>query len=117
MQNILNQGNNQNVGNQSQIQQNQNQLNTGRAPGGKNIFFRKNGTGEKDPPLMIQCMDNEKVSEVIKRYRTKANDHDNSKRFIFNAKQLNESLTVAEAGLTDNSNIFVVTTKGVKGAY
>jgi len=27
------------------------------------------------------------------------------------------SLTVGEAGLTDNANIFVVTTRGVKGAY
>ena len=91
---------------------NQNQI---RVPGGKNIFFRKNG--ENAPPLMIQCIDNEKVSVIIKRYRTKANDYDKSKRFIFNAKQLNESLTVAEAGLTDNSNIFVVTTEGVKGGY
>ena len=77
MERILNQGNNQ-----SQIQHNP--FNIGRAPGFKNIFFRKNGGNE--PPLMIQCMDNEKISKVIKRYRTKANDDNNSIKFIYNAK-------------------------------
>ena len=66
---------------------------------------------------MIQCLDTDRLSEVIQRYRVKSNDNDDSKKFIFNAKQLNMSLTVGEAGLTDNANIFVVTTRGVKGAY
>ncbi len=38
------------------------------------------------------------------------------KKFIFNAKALNPSLTVAEAGLNEGANIFVVNTAGVKGA-
>ena len=66
---------------------------------------------------MIQCTDNDSVGEVIRRYRIKAGDQDTSKKFIFNAKQLNESLSVAEAGLSNNANIFVVTTRGVKGAF
>ena len=39
------------------------------------------------------------------------------KKFIFNAKNLNPSLSLAEAGIAHNSNIFVVTTKGVHGAF
>ena len=54
---------------------------------------------------------------LCQRYRTKSSDTDTSKKFIFNAKQLNPALSVAEAGLTDNANIFVVTTRGVEGAY
>ena len=46
----------------------------------------------------------------------KSQDYDESKKFIFNAKNLAPSLTVAEAGLIDNSYIFVVATKGIKGA-
>ena len=111
--NNFNQGN---TGNQNQSQQNQNSSNSGNNPGGISVFFRKSGTGQSDPPIMIQCMPNEKVSELINRYRTKSGDHDPTKKFIFNAKQLNETLSCAEAGLTNNSNIFVVTTEGVKGA-
>ena len=66
---------------------------------------------------MILCTDDELVSDIIQKYRNKTGDKDESKKFIFNAKQLNSSLTVKMAGITDNSNIFVVTTKGDKGAY
>jgi len=66
--------------------------------------------------IEIQCLSDEKVSDVIQRYRTKSNDRDPTKKFIFNAKALNCDLTVAEAGLTNNGNIFVVSTKGIKGA-
>ena len=69
-----------------------------------------------DYPLKIQCTKNEKVSDLIERYRTKAVDHDTTKRFIFNAKELNKDLTIEEAGLSEGSNIFVVTTAGIKGA-
>ena len=86
--------------------------------GGMSIIFRASGGGgQNGPPLTIQCLAEEKVSDLINRYRTKANDHDKSKKFIFNAKALNVDLSVSEAGLTNNANVFVVTTKGVKGAY
>ena len=65
---------------------------------------------------MIQCTPNDKVSDIIEKYRNKANDRDDTKKFIFNAKNLNTSLSVAEAGITNNANIFVVATKGIKGA-
>ena len=63
----------------------------------------------------IQCILDEKVSKVIERYRMQANDVETNKKYIFNAMPLNLTLTVAEAGLSDDSNIFVVSTKGVRG--
>ena len=64
----------------------------------------------------IQAKLDEKVSEIIQRYRFIANDHELTRKFIFNAKPLNYNLTLAEAGLSNNANIFVVSTKGIKGA-
>ena len=87
-------------------------------PNGLNVVFRVSGPGGQGrPPLTIQARIDEKVSDLIQRYRDKSGDHDTTKKFIFNAKNLNQSLTVGEAGITNNGNIFVVTTHGVKGAY
>ena len=62
-------------------------------------------------------MPDEKVATLIERYRNKAGDRDQTKKFIFNDKNLNPSLSLAEAGIAHNSNIFVVTTKGVHGDF
>ena len=83
--------------------------------GGINVFFRAGQNGENGS-IMVQCTLEERVSEVIKRYGTKAMEDTNKKKFIFNAKALVPSLTVAEAGLPEGANIFVVNTAGVKGA-
>ena len=63
----------------------------------------------------IQCILDEKVSKVIERYRMQANDVETNTKFIFNAHPLNPTLTVAEAGLFDDSNIFAMSTEGVRG--
>ena len=74
------------------------------------IIFRKSGAvGQVSNPIMVQCMPDEKVSEVIEKYRNKSGDRDPTKKFIFNAHPISQTLTVAEAGLTNNANIFVVT--------
>ena len=83
--------------------------------GGINVYFRAGQNGENGS-IMVQCTLEERVSEVIKRYGTKAMEDTNKKKFIFNAKALVPSLTVAEAGLQEGANIFVVNTAGVKGA-
>ena len=61
----------------------------------------------------------EKFENVIKRF-CDLNGIETNKRkelkFIFEAKPLNPSLTVAEAGITNNAYVFVVSDKGVKGA-
>ena len=69
-----------------------------------NVIFKKDG------PIMINCKLNEKISEIIKRYREKSSDNEKNIKFIFNAKELKPSNSVAEAGLLEYSNIFVVRT-------
>ena len=56
------------------------------------------------------------MSEIIQRYRTKADFHEEAK-FVFNAKNLAPSLSVIEAGITDGSIVFVVRIKYVKGVF
>ncbi len=102
----------------NQQNSNQNSSSQPSQQGGINVVFRASGQGgQGKPPLMIQCQLNERVSDLIQRYRTKSGDRDPSKKFIFNAKNLNQSLTIEQAGITNNGNIFVVTTQGIKGAY
>ena len=80
-----------------------------------NVYFRAGAQGENGH-IMIQCTMNDKVSDLIERYKTKSQEDVSKKKFIFNAKALNPSLTVSEAGLQEGANIFVVNTAGVKGA-
>ena len=75
------------------------------------VFFSKG----KDKRYFVQCYFNEKIANVIKRYRNMALDYNDTEKFIFNAKALNPSITVAEAGLHNNDNIFVVETEGIRG--
>ena len=76
------------------------------------VVFRKSGEDTKIyPPIMMQCNKNEKVSDLIERYRIKSGDRDLSERFIYNAKDLNFSLSVEEAGISNNSNIFMIKVK------
>ena len=79
-----------------------------------NISFRS-GCGFKSR-TDIQCLLNEKVSDIIQRYREISGDNDPKKKFVFNAKDMDLSLTVDEAGLVNNSFINVYTTKCIKGA-
>ena len=53
---------------------------------------------------------------ILEKYKNKSGDRNPEKKFIFNAKMLSPDLTLSEAGITNNSNIFVVSTKGIKGA-
>ena len=87
------------------------------APRNLNVVFRVSGQqNEKTQNLIIPCKGDEKVSTLIQRYRDKSGDEDPTKRFIYNAKNLDQSLTVEKAGITNNGNIFVVNTQGMKGA-
>ena len=79
------------------------------------IIFRTSSATD-DKPIKIQCTSTDLVSDVIDRYRAKSEDKDRTKKFIFNAKELDQTLTVGAAGLTEGSNIFVVTTQGIYGA-
>ena len=93
-------------------QQNDNNVNSPQTQNSNNIsvaFRRQIGEGPPKPPLIIQCTLNDKVSSLIQSYCNKTGDHDiQHRKFIFNAKKLNETLTVAEAGMNNNSVIFVL---------
>ena len=78
------------------------------------VFRTSNQTD--DLPVKIQCLKSDLLSSVFEKYRNKANDKDMTKKFIFNAKQLDKTMTVGEAGLYEGSTIFVVTTENIVGA-
>ena len=81
-------------------------------------MFKVRGIGNREDigQITIQIQSDEKVSELIKRYRIKTNDREPKKKFIFNAKALNPNLTCAEAGLYNNSIVQVLNTKDIEGA-
>ena len=80
------------------------------------IIFRRSGASKaSEQPIMIQCSRKDKVSDVIKKYRNESQDFDETKKFIYNAIQLNPSLTLEEANMCNNANVFVVVTQGIVG--
>ena len=81
-----------------------------------NILFHVRGSYDfSNMQIIIQIDINEKVSTLIQKYRNKTQDFEEKKKFIFNAKELNPSLSCEEAGLCNNSIIFVINTKNVDG--
>ena len=75
------------------------------------VQFHKRGYN----PVHVLCKLNDFVSDIIKKYRKYSLDNDQDERFIFNAKILNKNLTVADAGLNNNSIVVVSETKGIMG--
>ena len=70
------------------------------------LFFNQRfGWGEK---IAVTCLKEEKISEIIQKYRNKSGDFDLHRTFIFGARKLNPSLTVMEQGLNDLNTITVV---------
>ena len=63
----------------------------------------------------IHCNTEEKISNVIKRYREVANDYDKN-RFIFNGKEFNISSTISESKFCNGDIIFVCTQGVLKGS-
>lgn len=80
------------------------------------VFRTYDSKNEKNFVLIsIQCMSNDKVSEVIQKYRNKANDQEPLKKFVYNAKPLDPNKSIFESGLTNNAQIYVVNIKDVNG--
>ena len=122
MANTMGQFNNNQISNQMP-----NQMNNSQLPSSNDhitVVFRLGAMNERNthiiekngPTISIQCMADDKVESIIKRYRQKTGFKEKAK-FIYNAKNLNPSLTVAEAGITNNSFIFVISTEEVYGGY
>ena len=76
------------------------------------LEFRK--TNNKN--IKIQCQMNDKIRDVIQKYRNLSLTSDKNDKFIYNAKALypDSDLTVAECGLYNNSMIQVVS-EGIVG--
>ena len=67
---------------------------------------------KEETKTRFKCKRNEKVNDIIEKYREEAFDDDTNIEFIYNGKELNKlnkNLTASEAGISNNSNIFVVT--------
>ena len=99
--------------NQAQNNNNSNSINVKFRAGGLQRQTQQDGS---DPGIVIQCTLDEKLSVIVDRYKNKSGDDITDKKFVYNAKNLNLTLTAAEAGLINNSIIFVLNTKNVKGA-
>ena len=99
---------------QSQIQQQSlhNNINNDNFKGFTVIF--RSGDSSNFGPMMLQCFPGDKVSSIIEKYRLFSGIDIQKKKFIFNGNPLSPNLTTAEAGLKKDSNIFVVSTEGIK---
>ena len=72
------------------------------------LIFKISGLNNIDFPFIVQFNEKEKVSEIIEFYLSNSGLNRSSiKNFIFNGNELNENLTIEEAGLINNSKIFV----------
>ena len=76
-----------------------------------NIIFDNNKI-----KISIQIHINEKVSNLIQKYKSKSCDFNNKKIFIYNAKALNPSLSCKEVRLTNNAIVHIINKKVLEGA-
>ena len=67
--------------------------------------------------IRILCQMNDKIRDVIQKYRSLTLTSDKNDKFIYNGKALypDSDLTVAECGLYNNSIIQVLSAKNVRG--
>ena len=75
------------------------------------VIFRRGN----DRPIKIRCSLKDKCSDIIQKYKNLVTKKSDTEKFVFNAKTLYPNLTVEEAGITHNANVFVVETNGVRG--
>ena len=98
--------NNMNMGNPSSSQMNNQYI---------NVDFIM-GAEENNGKIMIQCSMDDKIQDLIDRFKTKSQEDVSKKKFVFNARALIPTKTVRESELVDGAKIFVLETKGIKGA-
>ena len=71
-----------------------------------NILFKYQNYAEIRT-INMQCILDEKISNLIKRFRIKIDDFDSLLVFVFNGQRLDSNLTIAQARLRDRSVISV----------
>ena len=65
--------------------------------------------------MTMQTTPDELVSALLQRYKGKM-QYDGIMKFIFNGQNLDENLTLKQAGLKNGSKILVIGTKDIEGA-
>ena len=70
------------------------------------ILFNQDWSGKV---FVINCNNNEKFSEVIRKYREKSQDGNIDRQFLFNSKIIKPSLKISELGIGNFSKIEVST--------
>ena len=78
-----------------------------------NVIFRLSGfkEGISDTPIILQVQLKDKISTIIDKYISESKNKDENNKYIYKTKSLNPDLTLEEAGLKNNANIFVITLK------
>ena len=66
---------------------------------------------KEETKTRFKCKRNEKVNDIIEKYREEAFDDDTNIKFFYNGKELNKNLTASEVGISNNSNILVLASK------
>ena len=79
-----------------------------------NILFKYQNYAEIRK-INMQCILDEKISNLIKRFRIKIDDFDSLLVFVFNGHRLDSNLTIAQARLRDRSVISVLNFQNVQG--
>ena len=79
-----------------------------------NILFKYQNYAEIRT-INMQCILDEKISNLIKRFRIKIDDFDSLLVFVFNGHRLDSNLTIAQARLRDRSVISVLNFQNVQG--
>ena len=75
------------------------------------VFMQRSGAKK----ITLQVNSQDLVSEAISKYKSKSKDNDPSK-FIYSGKELSPTLTLAQAGLNNNSQILVISLVDLEGA-
>ena len=96
--NINQSGNSVNDG-QNKIMENNNQ---------KYLSLEFIKSNEKDKnKIIIKCLYSDKLKDIIEKYKNENKEHNKNLIFKYNGKKLFSDLTVAQSGITDNSQIIV----------
>ena len=75
-----------------------------------NIFFYQTWSNKN---IILICSKNEKISDLIQKYRDKSNDYNMNIQFLYNNRELDLSKTMSEYELVNYSKIFIYLNKDV----
>ena len=99
-------------------QMNDNQIGNNQTPSQNgNLTIKFLNPTQEVKSINVPCTLNEVFGDVVLRYWSKLLiKNPPPSKYIYNAKNVNLTLTVAESGIIPGSNIQVVQTEGIKGA-